>query len=238
MIASKIINVLHMWKSCTCVRSGSYFGLQFGFVLYSVWSTMPMMVPVGFASITALCVYEVDIRWSVDFRGGNIHFTWRLKRVVEPEFWCSFALTDGISARIADKSLSNRSQLLQAGRPWQFLLSLFLCTDLDDAHSDCWKTNMSSWEMIARTNWFCIVQDCHMRLIASTMMIWHCDDCELYILISLHMVLHANVVSDQLFNMVAETRLGLLHFSCQLSKCEASNVGVQLLDAQWAIKSH
>ena len=136
MIASKIINVLHMWKSCTCVRSGSYFGLQFGFVLFAVWSTMPMVVPVGFATITALCVYEVDIRWSVDFRGGNIHLTWRLKRVVEPEFWCSFALTDGISARIADKSLSNRSQLLQAGRPWQFLLSLFLCTDLDDAHSD------------------------------------------------------------------------------------------------------
>ena len=52
------------------------------------------------------------------------------------------------------------------------------------------------------------------------------------------MVLHAKVVSDQLFSMVAEARLGLLHFSCQLSKCEASNVGVQLLDAQWAIKSN
>ena len=115
-----------------------------------------MIVPVGFATITALCVYEVDIRWSVDFRGGNIHLTWRLKRVVEPEFWCSFALTDGISARIADKSLSNRSQLLQAGRSWHFLLSLFLCTDLDDAHSDCWKANVFSWEMFARTNWFCI----------------------------------------------------------------------------------
>ena len=121
---------------------------------------MPMIVPVGFATITALCVYEVDIRWSVDFRGGNVHLTWRLKRVVEPEFWCSFALTDGISVRIADKSLWNRSQLLQAGRPWQFLLSLFLCTDLWRTHrllidKNCrkqrkrWRSTISLWSFWA-----------------------------------------------------------------------------------------
>ena len=49
-------------------------------------SNMPVLVPVALASLTWLCVYEVEFRWSVDFRGGSIGLTWRLKRVVEPEF--------------------------------------------------------------------------------------------------------------------------------------------------------
>ena len=73
------------------------------------------------------CITMFVACWVCWFRClGLCLLIWRLKRVVEPEFWCSFALTDGISVRIADKSLWNRSQLLQSGWPWQFLLSFFL----------------------------------------------------------------------------------------------------------------
>ena len=50
---------------CLCSKAPSANQLVSNFV-----KIMPVLVPVALASLTWLCVYEVEFRWSVDFRGG------------------------------------------------------------------------------------------------------------------------------------------------------------------------